>query len=79
LLGLVRAEGGWTELQVPFDTGGKAWWEAGKAEDEMTANTPNGAKVVHSILNLQQASQLLLMNKKGASGAVVSHSSQNRA
>ena len=44
-------------------SGGKAWWEAGKAEEEMTANTPNRSKVVHCSLNLTQASRLLGMTK----------------
>ena len=45
--------------------GGKAWWEAGKAEEEMTANTPNRSKVVHCSLNLTQASRLLGITKGG--------------
>jgi hypothetical protein len=28
--------------------GNEAWWEAGKAEEEITANTPNRSKVVRA-------------------------------
>jgi hypothetical protein len=42
---------------------GKAWWEAGKAEDEMPA-PPNRAKVVHFSFNSPSASQLLRDDKK---------------
>jgi hypothetical protein len=31
--------------------GGEAWWQTGKAEDEMTANPRNRAKAVHSSFN----------------------------